>query len=116
MPFAKGTSGNLHGARVKSVEQREFEAKCKQWCKEFAYTLLVKKAFSEDDKVSTWALEALLNRAFGKPVETSVIEANVTASLGCSAQEIAGELAEIIPGGAPEGVGAVIEGSLDAGK
>ena len=105
MPFKPGQSGNLNGARVKAVEQREFEGKCRQWCKEFAFGMLAKKAFSDDEKVSTWALEATINRAFGKAVETSVIEANVTAQTGSGVEELAGEIVSLIPGAAGESGG-----------
>jgi len=116
MAFKKGESGNPNGARVKSAEQREFEAKCRQWCKEFAFGMLAKKAFSDDEKISTWALEAILNRAFGKPVEMSVVDANVTASVGSSTEEIAGELAGLISGPAPESVGDASQAQVDGGK
>ena len=115
MPFIKGHSGNPNGARVKSVEQREFEQKCRQWCKEFAFGMLAKKAFSDDEKVSTWALEAIINRAFGKAVETSVIEANVTATTGSAVEELAGEIAALIPGPAGEGGGTDNADKVDAG-
>ena len=116
MPFKPGQSGNPNGARVKSVEQREFEGKCRQWCKEFAFGMLAKKAFSDDEKVSTWALEAIINRAFGKAVETSVIEANVTAKTGSGVEELAGEIVALIPGAAGEGSGTDNADSVDAGK
>ena len=116
MTFIKGQSGNSHGGRVKSAEQREFEAKCRQWCKEFAFGMLSKRALSDDEKVSGWALEALLNRAFGKPVETSVIDANVTAQTGSGADEIAGEIAALIPGAAGEGGGADKPDQVEPGK
>ena len=116
MAFIKGQSGNANGGRVKSVEQREFEAKCRQWCSEFAFSELSKRALGKDEKRSDWALEAILNRAFGKAVETSVIEANVTAQVGSPAQTLADELAAIVPGTAIEGPGSDSQAALDGGK
>ncbi len=116
MAFVKGQSGNANGGRVKSVEQREFEAKCRQWCKEFAFSELSKRAFGEDAKRSDWALEAILNRAFGKAVETSVIEANVTAQTGSSASEIADELTAIVGAPKAESIGNDSPPALDGGK
>lgn len=105
MPFIKGQSGNANGARVKSPEQREFERKCREWCRDYAFDKLKRVADLEDDKRSDWAVDALINRAFGKAVETSVIDASVTAPSGSSAEDLARELAALIPGAEDKGGG-----------
>ena len=115
MAFVKGTSGNANGGRIKSAEQREFEAKCRQWCKEFAFGMLSKRALSDDEKVSGWALEALLNRAFGKPVETSVIDANVTTETGHTVEALADDLAAIVGAAEDKGSGNDSANPVDGG-
>ncbi len=116
MAFTKGQSGNALGARVKSPEQREFEKQCREWCKEFAFKKLIRKADSEDEKISSWATEALLNRAFGKPVEIAVVDANVTTETGSSPEDIAIELAAFIPGAAITSQRDIRTPEVDGGK
>lgn len=114
MPFKPGQSGNPSGARVKSEEQRQFEAKCREWCRLFAFDKLKRAVDSRDPKRQDWAVEAMLNRAFGKPVETSVIDASITAETGSGAEELAREAAALIGTGKVGGGEAAGPGPVDS--
>ena len=116
MPFEKGQSGNPGGARIKSREQREFEEQCREWCRLFAFDKLKKRVDSKDEKISSWALEVLLNRAFGRAVETSVIDANVTQESGSSVGELGGAIDELVGSGKAKSGAADSPGALDGGK
>lgn len=116
MAFRKGESGNPNGARVKSQEQRDFEKKCKEWCRDYAFDKLKRIADREDDKRSDWAIEHLLNRAFGKPIETSVIDAAITAEVGSGIEELTGTIASLVPSAEGEGGAHPGPDKVDSGK
>lgn len=110
MPFEKGKSGNAGGRPRKTKEQVEFEEKCRCWAATFAISKLIRAADSDNIKESLAGTMELLNRGFGKPVETNVIEANVTSQTGSSVSELEARLDAIVPiaegasGSGPDGI------------
>jgi len=116
MAFVKGQSGNPSGARPKSPEQREFEAKCKEWCRLFAFDKLKRAVESHNEKRADWALEVLLDRAFGKSAMVQQIDAEITANPGASAKELADGIAGLIGSEAPGGGPVDKPDQVDSGK
>lgn len=116
MPFERGKSGNPGGRPRKSEQQVNFEEKCRNWAALYAFDKLKKLADSEDEKAIQWATKELLDRGFGKSVETSVVEAHVTSDTGSTVEALADELAQVIGGAEAEGGGHVGPAQVDAGK
>lgn len=116
MPFEKGKSGNPGGRPPKSQAQVIFEEKCRNWAALFAFDKLKKCADSPDPKASHAATKEILDRAFGKSVETSVIDANVTPIAGSTIGELEAGIASLI-GAAKAGSGTVASKTeVDSGK
>lgn len=116
MAFEKGKSGNPGGRPPKSQQQIDFEYKCRNWASLFAFEKLKKCADSADPKASHAATKEILDRAFGKSVETSVIDAHVAPIAGSSVEELAGGIADII-GKPKDGIGEVAgKTEVDPGK
>ena len=114
MGFEKGNPGG--GRPRKTEQQKAFEAKCRDWSALYAFDRLKGWSDSENPKVATWALGELLNRGFGKPVETSVVEAYVTPEAGSTISELAAGIAELI-GSPASGSGRMVgEIGMESGK
>lgn len=116
MGYRPGETGNPGGRPAKTQQQRDFEAKCRDWSALYAFDKLKGWVDHENPKVATWALSELLNRGFGKSVETSVIDATVTPLAGKSAEDLAREAADLLGLGAGEGCGVPPAGQVDPGK
>lgn len=116
MPFEKGSSGNPGGRPRKSKEQVEFERKCQEWAAVFAMAKLAKAADSENVREVLAATQEILNRGFGKPVETSHVEASINSEVGSSVEDLERDLAELIGAGKGSGGGNPSAVTVDSGK
>ncbi len=116
MPFEKGISGNPRGKAPKSREQKEFEAKCREWAKENSLARLVKWADADNPVASLAAVKEINERGFGKSEAISYLEANVTSETGFSAEELSRELESIVGATAGSTCGGNNEISVDPGK
>lgn len=84
MPFQPGQSGNPGGRPKKDPElQAMFQAKGID-----AFNVIAELINHPDPKIRLPAAQTLLDRAFGKPSQTSVIEGNPEAPV-CTYNEIA---------------------------
>lgn len=110
--FEKGHPGGP-GRPRKTEQQIRFEQRCRDWSDLNAFNYLAKHADSTDKDVFKWAVGELLNRGFGKPVETQVIDAEITGPTGISVEELARAAAELIGGGEGKGGGMDSPGKVD---
>lgn len=115
MAFEKGKSGNPGGRPAKSQQQIDFEYKCRNWGSLFGFDKLKKAADSEDEKLSLAATKELLDRGFGKSVETSIVDAYVAPQTGSTAKALEDELAALVPEPADKGAGNDSQAPLDGG-
>ena len=116
MAYAKGQSGNPGGRPRKSEEQITFERKCREWAALFALDKLKRAADSENPAQSVAAVKEILDRGFGKSVETSIIDASVTPQTGVSVEDLSREIAALVGGGQDQGGGADSPPAVDTGK
>lgn len=114
MPFKPGQSGNPSGRRPKSPEQIKFETRCREWAATLAADKLIKLASHTNPTAQIAALKEILDRGFGKPEAISYVEANVTTPTGSGVDELAGEIAALVPGAEGEGGGDTGKGQVDA--
>lgn len=114
--FEPGKSGNPRGRPAKTQQQRDFEAKCAGYSALYAFDKLKAWIDGEDKKVAQWAMSEMLNRGFGKPVETAYVEANLTTEIGASPDEIAGAIADLIGPAVGSGGGGSQENPVDGPK
>lgn len=98
MGFEKGNRANPGGRPKKTDEQIKFERQCREWASLFALDKLKRTADGENPTASLAATREILDRGFGKSVETSVIDAYVAPATGSSVEDLAGELGSLIPG------------------
>lgn len=103
--WAKGESGNPSGRPRKTEAQKQFEAKCQEWCRLFAFDRLRAACDSSNEKRADWALEVMLDRAFGKALAVQQVDAEVTAPSGFSVEDLSREASELIGGGEGQGGG-----------
>lgn len=116
MGFEKGNRANPGGRPRKSDEQRRFEQRCREWADTLGFDKLKRWADSEDAGKSIEALKEIFNRGFGKPVETQVIDAEITGPSGSSVEDLAKAASELIGDGAGQGGGVDSPPALDSGK
>ena len=116
MAFRPGVewNGNPGGRPRKTAEQINFERRCREWAEMFALDKLKKAASSEKAAEIIAAVKEICDRGFGKAEAVSYIEANVTAPTGSSADDLAGEIASLIPGAATSGGEPAGAGQVDA--
>ncbi len=94
------------GRPRKTEEQIKFERQCREWAALFALDKLKRAADGDNPTAALAATREILDRGFGKSVETSVIDAYVAPQTGSSVEDLAGELASLVPGAEAKGVGA----------
>ena len=114
--FEPGKSGNPRGRPAKTQQQKDFEYKCANYSALYAYDKLKAWIDGDDKKVAQWAMSEMLNRGFGKPVETAYVEASVTSEVGASPESIAGAIADIIGSPARASGGGDSKDSVDGAK
>ena len=106
----------LGGRKNKTPQQILFEEKCRDWSALHAFKRLEAWVNSKDPKVSCWALGQMLDRGFGKPVETSFVDAYVTAERGIGVEEIREQFAAIAGSREAKAIGVDPVDPVDAGK
>jgi hypothetical protein len=116
MGFKPGETGNPGGRPRKTEAQRQFEAKAQEWCRLFAFDKLRDAAMGGNPKRADWALEMLLDRAFGKAMAVQQIDAEITPASGSSVEDIGREVADLIGGGEAKGSGVDSAGTVDPGQ
>ena len=94
MPFKPGESGNPAGR----PRQKPVLEWCKRWTMDKAEKYLAPIAEDVGNKNQLEAIKLLMAYGVGKPVETSIVEAEITPKTGTSTTEIEGELAELVSG------------------
>ena len=99
--FTKGQSGNPGGRAKKTEAQRQFEEKCQEWCRLWAFDKLRNAADSNNEKRADWALEVMLDRGFGKAMQVQQIDADVNATPSSSPSDLAREVAELLGAATP---------------
>lgn len=108
MPWVKGQSGNPSGRHPKSPEQRAFERKCReQW--ELLFKILNDSL--QNSKEKQWAVDTLLNRAFGTPKQVSEMDIETNESVAGLSELIA--RSEALKIGAVSGLPETSSGSGD---
>lgn len=91
MPFQKGNPGGP--GRPK---QKPFLEWCGKWTVERAEKFLIPIAEKSSSKNQLEAIKLIMAYGVGKPVETQILDAEITASLGSSTEDLAREAAELI--------------------
>lgn len=114
MGFQKGHPGGP-GRPRKTEQQIRFEQRCRDWSDLNAFNYLAKHADSEEKDIFRWAISELLNRGFGKPVETQVIDAEITGPSGSSVEDLSREIADALGGAAVESGGVDSPPPVDSG-
>lgn len=112
--FEKGHPGGP-GRPRKTDDQIKFERQCREWAVLFALDKLKKAADSDNPTASLAATREILDRGFGKSVETSVIDAYVTPETGSTAQALEDELAAVLSEPAEKGAGNASQDQMDPG-
>jgi len=96
MAYEPGKSGNPKGRPKKTMEQILFEHRCREYLEKFGFEDIVSMAKSAAKADKKWALEVMLDRGFGRPVQAIDADINQSAA-GSSPIELIGEIAAIIP-------------------
>lgn len=97
MAWKAGESGNPGGRPRKTQAQVEFETLCRDWSAENGFRKLTDLVESSNPRISMWALGEILDRAFGKPVATSIFEAEVVTQQGVSLEDLIQNINVLLP-------------------
>ena len=116
MPWVKGQSGNPKGRPKKTPEQIAFEIKCRGYGTDKGFKKLEAWAESDNPAASIAAIKEINGYGFGKPVETQVLDAEITGPSGFSVEDLAAEASELIGEREKEGGGVDSPPSVDPGK
>lgn len=100
MAWKPGQSGNPAG---RPKDKKPYIEWCREWTIFNAKKHLVPIAENPEHKHQLEAIKLLMAYGVGKPLETSIVEAEIAPRTGTSVEEIAGEIASIL--GEPEGSG-----------
>ncbi len=99
MPWVKGQSGNPTGRPRRSIHQLAFEEMGRKVLVDYALPELVSivRNRAQNPKLWAWAVEQLRDQCFlSQPRETN-LDANIQSGVGSSPDELASEIAAIVP-------------------
>ncbi len=111
MPFKKGDPGGP--GRPK---QKPFLDWCNKWTVEKAEKYLAPIAEKSSSKNQLEAIKLIMAYGVGKPVETTILDADIAPNLGSSVESLASAIADTISGAKIGSVSAPSADQVDEGK
>lgn len=111
MPFLPGNRANPSGRARKTKSQMEFERRCQEYLDKKGWPALEAMAQEKDVKVRQWAIQTMLDRGYGKPME--VVDVTTRDESAHSPDQLAESIAELIAGEAGAGAAYPLAGAGD---